>query len=99
VPLGRVASISGRGMGPAGWVAVWSALPGQPIDKAHAAGLGIYLAKTVGADVTSVTLSREQLSISNQRAAREGLQRTVRFRLEDRGDPGLPRPGPRRVSM
>jgi cyclopropane-fatty-acyl-phospholipid synthase len=46
-------------------------------------GLGIYLAKTVGADVTGVTLSREQLGISNQRAAREGLQRLVRFELKD----------------
>ncbi len=46
-------------------------------------GLGIYLAKTVGANVTGVTLSREQLSISNQRAAREGLQRLVRFELKD----------------
>ena len=46
-------------------------------------GLGIYLAKTVGADVTGVTLSKEQLNISNQRAAREGLQRSVRFELKD----------------
>jgi cyclopropane-fatty-acyl-phospholipid synthase len=46
-------------------------------------GLGIYLAKTVGADVTGVTLSREQLTISNQRATREGLQRSVRFELKD----------------
>ena len=46
-------------------------------------GLGIYLAKTVGADVTGVTLSREQLNISNERAAREGLQRSVRFELRD----------------
>jgi cyclopropane-fatty-acyl-phospholipid synthase len=46
-------------------------------------GLGIYLAKTVGTDVTGVTLSREQLSISNQRAAREGLRRLVRFELKD----------------
>jgi cyclopropane-fatty-acyl-phospholipid synthase len=46
-------------------------------------GLGIYLAKTVGADVTGITLSREQLGISNQRAAREGLQRSVRFELKD----------------
>jgi len=46
-------------------------------------GLGIYLAKTGGADVTGVTLSREQLNISNQRAAREGLQRSVRFELRD----------------
>jgi cyclopropane-fatty-acyl-phospholipid synthase len=46
-------------------------------------GLGIYLAKAVGADVTGVTLSREQLTISNQRAANEGLQRSVRFELKD----------------
>ncbi len=46
-------------------------------------GLGIYLAKAMGADVTGVTLSREQLNISNQRAAREGLQRSVRFELMD----------------
>lgn len=46
-------------------------------------GLGIYLAKSVGADVTGVTLSREQLNVSNQRAAREGLQQTVRFELND----------------
>ena len=46
-------------------------------------GLGIYVAKTARADVTGVTLSREQLSISNQRAAREGLQRSVRFELKD----------------
>jgi cyclopropane-fatty-acyl-phospholipid synthase len=46
-------------------------------------GLGIYLAKTMGADVTGITLSREQLNISNQRAAMEGLQRSVRFELKD----------------
>jgi len=46
-------------------------------------GLGIYLAKAVDADITGVTLSREQLNISNQRAAREGLQGTVRFELKD----------------
>jgi cyclopropane-fatty-acyl-phospholipid synthase len=46
-------------------------------------GLGIYLAKAVGADVTGVTLSREQLNISNRRAAREGLQAVVRFEFKD----------------
>jgi cyclopropane-fatty-acyl-phospholipid synthase len=46
-------------------------------------GLGIYLAKTLGADVTGVTLSREQLNVSNERTAREGLQRSVRFELKD----------------
>jgi cyclopropane-fatty-acyl-phospholipid synthase len=46
-------------------------------------GLGVYLAKAVGVDVTGVTLSREQLNVSNQRAAQEGLQQTVRFELND----------------
>ena len=46
-------------------------------------GLGIYLAKYAGAEVTGVTLSREQLAISNQRAAQEGVQRWVRFELKD----------------
>ena len=46
-------------------------------------GLAIYLAKTVGAEVTGVTLSGEQLNVSNERAAREGLQRSVRFELKD----------------
>ena len=46
-------------------------------------GLGIYLAKCASAEVTGVTLSREQLSIANQRAAKEGLQRCVRFELQD----------------
>ena len=46
-------------------------------------GLGIYLAKALGANVTGVTLSREQLSVANDRAAREGLQRSVRFEFKD----------------
>jgi cyclopropane-fatty-acyl-phospholipid synthase len=46
-------------------------------------GLGIYLAKAVGADVTGVTLSEEQWNVSNERTAREGLQRSVRFELKD----------------
>jgi cyclopropane-fatty-acyl-phospholipid synthase len=46
-------------------------------------GLGIYLAKCASVDVTGVTLSTEQLSISNQRAAKEGVQRCVRFELKD----------------
>jgi cyclopropane-fatty-acyl-phospholipid synthase len=46
-------------------------------------GLGIYLAQCANAEVTGVTLSREQLSIANQRAAKEGLQRCVRFELKD----------------
>lgn len=46
-------------------------------------GLGLYLAKATNCDVTGVTLSREQLKISNERAAREGLARTVRFEFQD----------------
>ena len=46
-------------------------------------GLGIYLAKAVGANVTGVTLSTEQLKISNERVAGEGLQQTVRFEHKD----------------
>jgi cyclopropane-fatty-acyl-phospholipid synthase len=46
-------------------------------------GLGIYLAKAAGANVTGVTLSTEQLKISNERASREGLQHTVRFQHKD----------------
>jgi cyclopropane-fatty-acyl-phospholipid synthase len=46
-------------------------------------GLAVYLAKAAGADVTGVTLSREQLNVANERVAREGLQQTVRFELQD----------------
>ena len=46
-------------------------------------GLAIYLARARGAHVTGVTLSREQLSVATDRAAREGLQRSVRFELKD----------------
>jgi cyclopropane-fatty-acyl-phospholipid synthase len=46
-------------------------------------GLGIYLAKNAACKVTGITLSSEQLRISNERAAREGLTRSVRFDLID----------------
>jgi cyclopropane-fatty-acyl-phospholipid synthase len=46
-------------------------------------GLGIYLAKNVACKVTGITLSSEQFRISNERAAREGLARSVRFELVD----------------
>ena len=46
-------------------------------------GLGVYLAKTMDVEVTGVTLSKEQLNISNERAAREGLEQSVRFELRD----------------
>jgi cyclopropane-fatty-acyl-phospholipid synthase len=46
-------------------------------------GLGLYLAKTAGCEVTGVTLSAEQLKISQERAAKEGLARSVRFEFKD----------------
>jgi cyclopropane-fatty-acyl-phospholipid synthase len=46
-------------------------------------GLGLYLAKTTNCDVTGVTLSAEQLKVSRERAAKQGLSRSVRFEFED----------------
>src|SRR3954469_8008083 len=46
-------------------------------------GLGLYLADIAGADVTGVTLSTEQLQVSNARAAEKNLARSARFMLED----------------
>jgi cyclopropane-fatty-acyl-phospholipid synthase len=46
-------------------------------------GLGLYLAKAAGCEVTGVTLSTQQYQISNERAAREGLSRSVRFEFTD----------------
>jgi cyclopropane-fatty-acyl-phospholipid synthase len=46
-------------------------------------GLALYLAKVAHCDVTGVTLSNEQLKISRERAAREGLGRAVRFEFKD----------------
>jgi cyclopropane-fatty-acyl-phospholipid synthase len=46
-------------------------------------GLGLYLAEMCGADVTGVTLSEEQHKLSNERAARRGLEDRVRFLLKD----------------
>jgi len=46
-------------------------------------GLGLYLAKAAGCEVTGVTLSTQQHQISNERAAREGLSRSVRFEFID----------------
>jgi cyclopropane-fatty-acyl-phospholipid synthase len=43
----------------------------------------LYLAKTAGCDVTGVTLSAEQFKISQERAAREGLARSVHFEFKD----------------
>jgi cyclopropane-fatty-acyl-phospholipid synthase len=49
-------------------------------------GLGLYLAEMTGADVTGVTLSSEQLQVSNARAAEKNLTRSARFQLLDYRD-------------
>src|SRR6185437_9229619 len=49
-------------------------------------GLGLYLAETSGASVTGVTLSTEQLQVSNARAAEKNLNRSAKFFLEDYRD-------------
>jgi len=46
-------------------------------------GLGLYLARAAGANVTGVTLSQEQLAVANQRAAEAGLSNHARFELQD----------------
>jgi len=52
-------------------------------------GLGLYLAEMTGANVTGVTLSEEQLGVSNARAGELGLSDRAEFRLQDyRETPG-----------
>jgi len=46
-------------------------------------GLGLYLAREAGVEVTGLTLSEEQLQAAEKRAAEEGLSGRVRFRLQD----------------
>jgi len=46
-------------------------------------GLALYLARECGADVTGVTLSREQHAIAERRAAEQGLAERVRFQFRD----------------
>jgi len=60
-------------------------------------GLGLYLADIAGADVTGVTLSEEQLAISNARAAEKKLTQHARFLLQDYRD--IPGPFDRIVSV
>jgi cyclopropane-fatty-acyl-phospholipid synthase len=60
-------------------------------------GLGLYLAETAGANVTGVTLSSEQLQVSNARAAERNLARSAKFVLEDYRD--IPGPFDRIVSV
>ena len=49
-------------------------------------GLGLYLADIGGADVTGITLSREQLGVANARAAEKGMSSRARFVLRDYRD-------------
>jgi cyclopropane-fatty-acyl-phospholipid synthase len=60
-------------------------------------GLGLYLAEVAGANVTGVTLSQEQLQISNARAVEKGLGNSARFLLQDYRD--IPGPFDRIVSV
>ncbi|MBW4706200.1 cyclopropane-fatty-acyl-phospholipid synthase family protein [Roseobacter sp. YSTF-M11] len=46
-------------------------------------GMALTLAQDHGAEVLGITLSREQLAVATQRAARAGLSDQVRFRLCD----------------
>jgi len=46
-------------------------------------GLGISLAETAGAEVTSVTLSEEQLRVARMRASAKGLSEQAQFQLQD----------------
>ena len=49
-------------------------------------GLGLYLAEIGDADVTGITLSTEQLQVSNARAAERNLTQSARFVLRDYRD-------------
>ena len=49
-------------------------------------GLGLYLAEVTGADVTGITLSREQHAFANEHAAEKELANRARFRLQDYRD-------------
>src|ERR1700733_7269796 len=60
-------------------------------------GLGLYLAEMSGADVTGVTLSTEQLQVSNARAGEKNLTDSARFLLQDYRD--VPGPFDRIVSV
>ena len=46
-------------------------------------GLALYLVERTGAEVTGITLSREQLSVARRRARQSGLADKAQFRLED----------------
>lgn len=46
-------------------------------------GLSMYLAEMAGVDCTGITLSHEQLNISNRRAEKRSISDRVRFELQD----------------
>jgi cyclopropane-fatty-acyl-phospholipid synthase len=46
-------------------------------------GMAMYLSESSGVDVTGITLSKEQLKVSRERAAKRGLAHSVRFELQD----------------
>ncbi|MGY0711103.1 class I SAM-dependent methyltransferase [Azospirillum argentinense] len=46
-------------------------------------GMALYLARMTGAQVTGITLSREQHAVARERAAHAGLAGQVRFELRD----------------
>ena len=51
-------------------------------------GLALFLAQAAGADVTGVTLSREQHKVSQERAVQAGISNQVRFHLRDYREEG-----------
>jgi cyclopropane-fatty-acyl-phospholipid synthase len=60
-------------------------------------GLGLYLAEMTGANVTGVTLSAEQLQVSNARAVEKNLAKSAKFLFEDYRD--IPGPFERIASV
>ncbi len=46
-------------------------------------GMGLFLARQFGVDVTGITLSKEQIAVSSRRALEAGLADRVRFKLLD----------------
>ncbi|NVP54285.1 SAM-dependent methyltransferase [Mycoplana rhizolycopersici] len=59
--------------------------PGQRVLEVGSGwgGLGMYMAESSGVDVTGITLSEEQLTVSRNRVAERGLSDRVRFELTD----------------
>jgi cyclopropane-fatty-acyl-phospholipid synthase len=49
-------------------------------------GMALYLARTAGADVTGITLSKEQLDVAEHRARAAGMANQARFYLQDYRD-------------